>query len=139
MKEYGTILKQNNLKVTPQRLAIFSLLDSSTSHPSAETIYNELIDANPFLSLATIYKNLDTLKSSGLIQELNVGEASYRYDSKLYPHPHSICLKCGEVNDLPHLESHKIATEELSIKMNFKIEKEQLYYYGTCEKCQEEE
>ena len=135
MKELVNTLKQHNLKVTPQRLSIFSLLDSSKSHPSAETIYNELIVDNPSLSLATVYKNLDTLKSYGLIQELNVGETSCRYDATTHPHPHSICLTCGAVKDMPKIELQDSIKLELSRQTGFEIKFERLYYYGICEHC----
>ena len=40
MLELTTILKEHNLKVTPQRLSIFRMLRQTKTHPSAETIYN---------------------------------------------------------------------------------------------------
>ena len=42
MKELAQQLKEKNLKVTPQRLAIFQMLSNNVEHPSAETIYKAL-------------------------------------------------------------------------------------------------
>ena len=39
MNTLAANLKQNHLKVTPQRLAIYSYLINTTAHPSVETIY----------------------------------------------------------------------------------------------------
>ena len=56
MNTLAANLKQNHLKVTPQRLSIYSYLTNTTAHPSVETIYNDLKEEHPSLSLATVYK-----------------------------------------------------------------------------------
>ena len=52
-------LKSNNLKVTPQRLAIYSYLCSTEEHPSAETIYSSLKEDYPN---TVSYTHLDVYK-----------------------------------------------------------------------------
>ena len=42
MKTLAKKLKEKNLKVTPQRLAIYNMLSNTTKHPTAETIYDTL-------------------------------------------------------------------------------------------------
>ena len=56
MKETTQILREKGLKVTPQRIAVYNMLRSTTQHPNAETIYKTLEPANPTMSLATVYK-----------------------------------------------------------------------------------
>ena len=128
-------LRQHHLKVTPQRLAIFHTLENTTAHPSAETIYNSLRDTHPTMSLATVYKTLDALVKASLVQQLNVGEDSYRYDAMTAPHPHIICTCCKKVFDLESsaLPSNKEQIEELT---GFNLSHEQVYFYGTCPDCQ---
>ena len=84
------MLKSQKLKVTPQRLAIFHMLYNTKSHPSAETIYNSLQETHPTMSLATVYKTLDALAKAGLVQQLHLGEDSFRYDATASSHPHII-------------------------------------------------
>ncbi len=129
-------LKTHSLKVTPQRLAIFKMLYETTKHPSAELIYKELQETHPSMSLATVYKTLDTLKKSGLIQELNVGEDSFRYDANPHSHPHIICVKCHEVYNLSLLTSMEILRQEVAKQTEFVLLHEQLYFYGLCTVCQ---
>ncbi len=129
-------LKSHSLKVTPQRLAIFQMLYSTKKHPSAEMIYKELQESHPSMSLATVYKTLDTLKKSGLIQELNVGEDSFRYDANIESHPHIICVKCHEVFDLTCLDSIQALRDEVAQQTEFLMLHEQLYFYGMCTACQ---
>lgn len=128
-------LKANNLKVTPQRLAIYSLLSKTDKHPSAETIYNELKETYPTMSLATVYKTLSSLKLANLIQELNVGEDSFRYDANTEFHTHIICTKCNRVFDFhsPHLLEN--IKKDIESKTDFNILHEQVYFFGTCKDC----
>ena len=129
------LLKSKGLKVTPQRLAIFNVLYNTTCHPSAETIYNALQETHPTMSLATVYKTLDSFKKNDLVQELNVGEDSFRYDVTIASHPHLICVECHAVSDMES-EILKNIREQVSAETKFKLMTEQLYFYGVCPDCQ---
>lgn len=128
-------LREKDLKVTPQRIAIYETLASTDKHPSVETIYQSLEKSFPSLSLATVYKTLNTFKDKGLVQELNVGEDSFRYDANCNTHPHFLCYKCEEVYDLPSTKSMCNIVEEIEDKTEFSIDCEQMYFFGTCKDC----
>ena len=139
MLESTSILKEHNLKVTPQRLAILTLLRSTHSHPSAETIYTNLQTAHPTMSLATVYKTLDSFVQNGLVQQLNVGEDSYRYDANITPHSHLKCISCNSVVDIHELnESNKIKLE-VEASTGYKLSSQQFYFFGICPTCQNKE
>ena len=130
-----SLLKSKGLKVTPQRLAIFNVLHNTTCHPSAETIYNALQETHPTMSLATVYETLDCFKKNNLVQELNVGEDSFRYDVFIGSHPHLICLECHKVSDLESKVLQNIR-DQVAAETKFKLANEQLYFYGVCPDCQ---
>ncbi len=134
MLELAGKLKQHNLKVTPQRLAIFHTLCNTTEHPSAETIYKSLKETHPTMSLATVYKTLDALVKAGLIKQINVGEDLFRYDANTDAHIHAICRDCNEVIDLPYTDITNIRNSVQS-ETDFDITAEELYFYGTCNGC----
>ncbi|PHV71659.1 transcriptional repressor [Sporanaerobium hydrogeniformans] len=136
MLELTQILKEHKLKVTPQRLCIFKILCETTEHPTAEAIYNSLKNEFPTMSLATVYKTLDTLVQHGLIQQLNVGEDSFRYDATVLSHPHVKCVKCGQVMDIHNMQTIKGLREEVKALTHFDLMHEQLYFFGTCPTCQ---
>lgn len=136
MLELAAILKEHGLKVTPQRLSIFRMLRQTKIHPSAETIYLALQEEHPTMSLATVYKTLDTLVQHGLIQQLNLGEDSYRYDADTSEHSHVQCTKCKCVTDLPVLEQLPELRKEVQSSTGYMLSHEQLYFYGLCPKCQ---
>lgn len=135
MKVLAEKLKENNLKVTPQRLAIYSFLKNTNKHPSAETIYNELRENYPTMSLATVYKTVASLKEAKLIQELNVGEDSFRYDAETKFHSHIICVECNEVFDFNSPNLLNNIKEEITEQMDFALLYEQVYFYGVCKDC----
>ena len=97
MGEILELLKKKNLKATPQRLAILNILNSHT-HPTIEDIYEEIKRVFPSISLATIYKNINTLKDAGMVTELNPG-GKLKYDINIVPHFHGICKSCGKIVD----------------------------------------
>lgn len=137
MLEPTAILKAHGLKVTPQRLSIFKMLRGTKSHPNAEAIYKALQEEHPTMSLATVYKTLDTFVQNGLVQQLNVGEDSYRYDSDTSSHSHIKCTKCEKVFDLPVLTHVDSLRQEVQGATGFALSHEQLYFYGICPSCQQ--
>lgn len=135
MVDVAKALKKNGYKITPQRIAVYNVLKNTKEHPCVDNIYNKLQPMFPTMSLATVYKSLEVFKSLGLIQELNMGEGSFRYDANTTPHPHAICLNCGKVDDaeLGNIDLH----EQAEAKTGYEIIKQQIYFYGYCPKCKE--
>ena len=79
LEKYVTILKQNQLKITPQRLAIMKYLDEHRTHPTADRIYIDLKEKNPALSKTTVYNSVETLKEHGIIQSLTISGSDSAY------------------------------------------------------------
>jgi Fur family peroxide stress response transcriptional regulator len=120
--------------VTPQRLAIYNVLYNTTEHPSAEKIYHALQATHPTMSLATVYKTLDTFIKSNLVQELNTGDDYIRYDAQIQEHPHAICNACGKVQDLDvHLLDGLLA--RIQQETDYDIQYQKIYFYGRCPQC----
>lgn len=135
MLELTSILKEHGLKVTPQRLSIFKILRNTKAHPNAEAIYKAIQEEHPTMSLATVYKTVDTFVKHGLIQQINVGEDSYRYDADTSEHSHIQCTVCKQVMDLPVLAHIKELRNEVQGTTGFTLSHEQLYFYGVCPEC----
>ncbi len=123
-------LKKHKLKVTSQRVAIYSFLLNCKEHPTAEKVYLSLKTSNPNLSLGTVYKTLETFKTLGLIQGFNLGETKFRYDGNMEPHTHFYCNHCENVYDI--YAKPMFINSELE---NFEVENFQGFLYGTCKNC----
>ena len=128
-------IKENNQRLTPQRLAIVKILAHSESHPSVEKIYQQLQDDFPTMSLATVYKTVSLVKDLGELLELGFSDGSNRYDgNKPYPHPHVICVKCKKIID-PDLASLEDIKEKVTVKTGFEIITHRLDFFGICREC----
>jgi len=129
-------LKENNFRITPQRLAVLKILSESKGHPSVERIYEQVKAEFPTTSLATVYKTVTILKKLNEIIGLGFPDGSNRYDgNKPFPHPHMICTKCKEIID-PDLTSLKELTEEVSKKTGYQVLFHRLDFFGLCPTCQ---
>lgn len=127
-------LKSNNCKTTPQRIAVYKAVTESTDHPNAETIFKQLSPLYPTMSLATVYKSLELFVQLGLIQIINVGENSFRYDGRTEEHSHIICTQCWKIEDLDN-NIFEDLTSKVQQVSSYNVERKQLCFYGTCSDC----
>ena len=126
------VLRDMGCKVTPQRLAIYEVLKNCNMHPTAETIYNIITSDYPTMSLATVYKTLDLLKETGIIQELNIGGNTSRYDVIPKPHPHILCTKCGKIENMDISFQNLVNKQKGHRVTIFKISS---FIFGVCPYC----
>ena len=131
-------LKDSGHRITPQRLAIVRVLAESEDHPSVENIHDRIEKDFPTMSLATVYKNVELIKSLGEVLELGFPDGSNRYDgNKPNPHPHLICTKCKKILD-PDLASLDEMQKEVALETNFTILYHRLDFFGVCSRCKGE-
>src|SRR4051794_10722643 len=90
---------QLDLMLTPQRLAVYRVLASDDSHPSAEDIYRRIKPEMPSLSLGTVYRTLDLLVEQGLVSRVHAFSDQARFDANLAAHHHLVCERCRRVID----------------------------------------
>jgi len=136
MDNITAIFKENKLKLTPQRIAVYMYLRSTSEHPSAETIYKALHKDYPTMSLATVYKALKTLVEVNLVRELNVGEGNFRYDANISPHPHIQCMCCGKVDDIEGLLLDHL-NDRVKNHTDYEVISNKVYFYGMCPECKD--
>ncbi|HCU24603.1 MAG TPA: transcriptional repressor [Deltaproteobacteria bacterium] len=130
-------LRQKDLKITPQRLEILRAVQRhQCDHPSAELIYQTVKKRYPAVSLATVYKTLDTLVEIGEIRAAVVSQGRTRYDTRLDRHHHFLCSRCGHVQDVEmRLNCLETCTPE-SLPGKGTIERSEVVFYGICSACE---
>ncbi len=127
-------LEANGQRFTEQRAAVYRFLLSTVTHPTADDVFTSVRSGIPDISLATVYKSLETLVGCGLAAKLTYGDGSARYDGRTDPHPHARCLDCGSVLDVPgRLDA--LALERLGPVDGFSVEGYRLELVGRCRSC----
>ncbi len=131
-KKIVQILTDNQLKVTPQRIAVLEVLMGLDSHPTAEEIINYLRISYPAVSLATVYKCLDVFVKKGIIKKVNTSSDLMRYDIVGDDHHHIYCSDSGQITDFHDSELSTILKKYFSKKPipGFKIEDIKLQISG---------
>ncbi len=117
--DYLQILKNKNLKATPQRIAILKSLGKHT-HPNIDELYEDIKKDFPSVSLATVYKNVNTLEDENLIRKVSVPNGKSKYDIFIHPHIHIVCNSCQNVLDIPYCD--ELDVYQKSIEKNIRNE-----------------
>ncbi len=123
-----------NLKHSKQRDSIMEFLRERKDHPTADTVYMNVRQNFPNISLGTVYRNLTLLADIGEIARIRVGDGVDHFDADTSPHYHFICKECGSVIDLD-MEDLAFINETASKKFNGMIEGHFTYFYGKCSNC----
>ena len=125
-------LVEHDLRVTHQRLVIYMELFSSLEHPTAEMIHSKLVKEYPTISLATVYKTLDTFAKSGFIMKLKSIDDSLHYDADLHFHNHLVCNKTSKILDYDDEELNTLVHDYFKSKKidNFDVQEVRLKIFG---------
>jgi Fur family transcriptional regulator, ferric uptake regulator len=135
---FRAYLREHNLPITAQRLAIADVLAESTRHLSAEEISRELDVRHVRVGTATVYRTLELLVTSGLVVERDFGEGFRRYEpARDAPHhEHLICTRCGQVREFRDERLERMTTL-LAEAHGYVRQSHRLVIHGTCDDCRQ--
>ena len=133
MNNYTEILREHNLKATPQRLEITNVLYIQ-GHATIESLYETMVKKFSSISLATIYKNINLMLENSFIQEVKIPHSKSVYELTKESHSHLVCEDCGMVQDISiNLNS---LMNEVSKESAFSVNSTDLVLSGKCQNCQ---
>ncbi len=122
------------LKYSRQRELIKDFLRERRDHPTADTVYKNVRQQNPNISLGTVYRNLALLADRGEILRLRLGDGTDHFDADISLHYHFICNNCGCVQDLPADDVENLPSVT-SRHFRGQITGHMIYFCGLCEQC----
>jgi len=121
---------------TRQRQVILEELQGLKTHPTAADLYMRVRRRLPKISLATVYRTLESLAAMGVIRKLETTGRESRFDGNLEPHHHLRCRVCGCFEDV-----HEIPSAEVYDGLNdwngWQISGIRVEYSGVCPGCRE--
>ncbi len=91
--------RRQGIKVTHQRTEIMRELAGTDQHPDAETVYANVRQRIPAISLDTVYRTLRLLEDTGAISRVGSMRDRARFDANRDRHHHFVCSECGLVRD----------------------------------------
>ena len=88
----------------------------------------------PRISLGTVYRNLEILSRTGIIQRIDVAGVEMRFDGDTSNHYHVRCKSCGAVADL---DMHIVANleAEAAAVSDYQITGHRVEFEGLCPNC----
>ncbi|HHX50900.1 MAG TPA: transcriptional repressor [Clostridia bacterium] len=127
-------LRNQGLRLTPQRIALIQSLAQGKKHKTAEEIHQEMQVSQPGIALGTVYRNLGLMVDKRLVNRLDFGENCSFFELNLEHHHHLICVRCGEMVDVPECPV-KEYVRTAGNEDGFEIIKHHLELYGICKYC----
>ncbi len=135
MDQFIQVCREKGLNVTYQRMIIYKYLMQSKEHPTAEDIYRRVKEEYPSISLATVYKTLETLAEHEVITKVTALHDLARYDADTSPHHHLVCTHCRRVMDIYDEELNQLPINLDNIK-DFKVQRYRIEFEGICAACE---
>ena len=128
-------LSQLGYRLTPQRMMVFSAIENSDDHISAEEIYAQVVAKYSHVNISTVYRTLELLKQLGLVTETNLGGGRVRYHPMDKGHHHHlVCRECGAIIDLD--ESVLFSLKDTLLReYKFVADLRHLAVFGRCANC----
>ena len=134
---FKAYLRDHNLPITPQRVAIAEAVLTSSRHLSAEDLATDVRERGASVGQATVYRTLDLLVRSGLVVERDFGEGYKRYEpARDEPHhEHLLCTVCGTVTEFRDERLDRMTTL-VAEAHGFARLRHRLVIFGVCRDCQ---
>lgn len=134
LARFEAVCREAGVRLTHQRLEIFSEVVRADDHPAAETVHKRVRRRMPTVSLDTVYRTLWLLEGLGLVKTLGPSRERTRFDGNLTRHHHFVCSECGLTrdfysDDLDNLELPQSARELGRIDMTL------VEVRGVCRAC----
>ena len=141
LEEASEAIRKAGGRMTAQRQLIIDLLGTSAEHLDAEGLYRLAHRQDEGVSLATVYRTLNTLEEAGLVQQHYL---SYDHDRKFYEpldvgeHYHFTCRNCHKVIEF-RSELVDDMKKKLETELGIEVQHACLCFDGLCPDCRDGE
>jgi Fur family ferric uptake transcriptional regulator len=124
-------LKDRGLRITPIRKKIVEALHQAESPLSVGNILSK-VTANK----TTIYREMEVLREHDLINVIDLGDGTKRYELTAKGHHHHlICVKCKSVTELDLADDFTKEEALIASREKFTVLRHALEFFGICQRC----
>lgn len=131
-------LREAGHRASAPRAAVLEAIARQECVLSAREIADELRAGGREVGVATVYRTLEVLEGMRLLQRLDVGDGSARFEPALpggeHHHHHLVCDRCGKVTPFedPKLER---AIDDLGDRLDYAVVGHDVVLRGDCPDC----
>ncbi len=122
------------MRMTNQREIILKELQESRQHLTADELYERVKKFMPRISLATVYRNLETLSEVGIIGKLEISGRQKRFDYDVHVHDHIYCLQCHRVDNI-EFDRDLVDHGSIASAKGYRITGYRVEFKGVCASC----
>jgi len=108
---YQQVLKEANLRVTPQRIAVLEAFNKIKTHPSADEVASFVSKKHPSIAFGTIYNVLDSFVSAKILKRVKTDKGAMLYDAVKEKHHHLYCNESDRIEDYRDEELDRLLEE----------------------------
>ena len=118
------------LRLTEQRKKIAKVMSSSKDHPDVDELYKRVLNIDPKISIATVYRTVKLFAEEGIVTKhgFKGGKARYEELSESH-HDHLIDINTGEITEFVDEEIEKLQ-EKIAEKFGYDLVDHKLELYG---------
>ncbi len=130
-------LHEVDLKVTPARLAVLSILEQTKKPLDVNTVDQYLRRKSIKADKVTIFRTLNSLTQKGLAIPIQFNEGKLRYEHATKAnHHHFVCENCHNVEDISDCNIQELE-ENIAKEKGLLIKRHSLEFFGLCAKCRQ--
>lgn len=133
--DYSALLRKAELRATPGRIALLTLLEKE---PKPLTVYEIEAKLKGALNQVTVYRALEALHAARIVKRVNLehDHAHFELSAGREHHHHAICHNCGHIQNIEVPHALKPEQEALKRASDFdQIDSYSLEFFGLCKKC----
>jgi Fur family peroxide stress response transcriptional regulator len=134
MEHFTKTCREHNLKITPQRAAIYDVIAKSKDHPSADVVYRRVRETFSNISFDTVNRTLLTFSKIGIVNVVEGYGESKRFDPDVGKHHHFRCLRCNDIKDFQERSFDEIRVPE-GMRDTFTVRNVRVIIEGICGEC----
>ena len=122
--------RSKGLRLTGQRRLIAKVLREAHDHPDVPELHRRIIEWDPGISLATVYRTVKRLQQEGIIERHAFQDGRSRYETApTRHHDHLIDIETGTVIEFRNPKIERLQ-EEIARELGYRLVGHRLELYG---------
>ncbi|MCU0506977.1 MAG: transcriptional repressor [Anaerolineae bacterium] len=129
-------LRQQGMRVTPQREIILTVLHDFADHATADEIFRRVQAQSGAIDISTVYRTLELLGDMKMLAVVDAPDGQRRYALKHThdEHAHLVCSECGGVMEVDPQPLRELA-RALRQQHGFALAIDHVTLTGHCPAC----